>query len=139
MSKETTLVLLKPDCVSKGMCGEVIQRLEAAGLKLRDCRMMRLGADILREHYAHIAEKPFYPEVEAFMRSGPVVALALEGDGAIEAVRRLAGPTDSRKADKGTIRGDLGEDMMVNVVHASDSSETAIRELKRFFPDGLAD
>lgn len=135
-SMEKTLVLLKPDCVTKQLCGEVIRRFEAAGFFIRGCKMMQLDSAILREHYAHIAEKPFFPEVEDFMSLAPVIALALEGPNVIEEVRALTGPTDSTKAAKGTIRGDLGVDMMVNVVHASDSPEAAAAELRRFFRDG---
>jgi nucleoside-diphosphate kinase len=133
---ETTLILLKPDCVSKKICGEVISRFEKAGYTIRGTKMLRLTSEVLREHYAHIADKPFFPEVEGFMSSGPVIAVALSGEGVIDGVRELLGPTDSRKADKGTIRGDFGVDMMVNVVHASDSPENAKAELKRFFGDG---
>ncbi len=132
---ETTLILLKPDCVTKGHCGEVIKRLEAAGFKIRGCKMMALGKPVLREHYAHIADKPFFPELEEFMQSSPVIAIALSGAGVIEQVRDILGPTDSKKAPAGTIRGDLGVDVMVNVVHASDSAENAALELKRFFAD----
>lgn len=133
---ETTLILLKPDCVTKQLCGEVLKRFEAAGLQIRGTKMMQLGADILREHYSHIADKPFYPEVEGFMKSSPVIAVALAGPNAIQTVRDLLGPTDSTKAEKGTIRGDFGVDVMVNVVHASDSPENAQAELKRFFNTG---
>jgi nucleoside-diphosphate kinase len=133
---ETTLILLKPDCVTKGHCGDVLQRLEKAGFRIRGCKMMRLGAEILREHYAHIAAKPFFPEVETFMQSSPVIAMALEAGGAIEKIRALAGPTDSKKASPGTIRGDFGVDVMVNIVHASDSPEAARVELARFFKPG---
>jgi nucleoside-diphosphate kinase len=133
---ETTLILLKPDCVKKGHCGDVLQRFEKAGFRIRGCKMMRLGVDILREHYAHIAAKPFFVEVEEFMQSSPVLAMALAADGAVEKVRALVGPTDSKKAAKGTIRGDYGVDVMVNVVHASDSPENAAVELKRFFQSG---
>ena len=130
---ETTLVLLKPDCVTKGHCGDVLQRFEKAGLRIRSCKMMKLSVETLREHYAHIAAKPFFPEVEEFMQSSPVVAIALEADEAIEKVRALLGPTDSKKAAPGTIRGDFGVDVMINVVHSSDSLETARQELARFF------
>ena len=133
---ETTLILLKPDCMKNGHCGDVLQRFEKAGFRIRGCKMMRLGKEILREHYAHIVTKPFFGEVEEFMQSSPVIAVALAADGAIEKVRALLGPTDSKKADKGTIRGDYGVDVMVNVVHASDSSEAAEAELKRFFNTG---
>ena len=133
---ETTLVLLKPDCVTKAHCGEVIQRFEKAGFRIRGCKMMRLERKLLLEHYAHIAQKPFFPEVEEFMQSSPVIAMALAADGVVEKVRELLGPTDSKKAAKGTIRGDFGVDVMVNVVHASDSLETAKVELDRFFQPG---
>ena len=133
---ETTLILLKPDCITKGHAGEVIKRFEAAGLKIRGAKMIALGEAILKEHYAHIAAKPFFPEVQGFMQSSPVIALALEGNNAIAQVRDLLGPTDSKKAAPGTIRGDFGVDVMVNVVHASDSAENAKVELARFFRDG---
>jgi nucleoside-diphosphate kinase len=130
---ETTLILLKPDCVTKGHCGEVLQRFEKAGFRIRGCKMMRLSTDLLRDHYAHIAHKPFFPEVEDFMQSSSVIAVALAAEGAVDKVRSLAGPTDSKKAAPGTIRGDFGVDVMVNIVHASDSLETAKAELARFF------
>jgi nucleoside-diphosphate kinase len=133
---ETTLILLKPDCITKGHCGEVVQRFEKAGFRIRGCKMMRLDRKLLLEHYAHIAQKPFFPEVEEFMQSSPVIAMALEAEGAVEKMRGLLGPTDSKKAAKGTIRGDFGVDVMVNVVHASDSLETAKVELARFFQPG---
>jgi nucleoside-diphosphate kinase len=133
---ETTLTLLKPDCIAKGHCGDVLQRFEKAGFRIRGCKMMRLDRKVLLEHYAHIAQKPFFPEVEEFMQSTPVIAVALAADGVVEKVRELLGPTDSKKAAKGTIRGDFGVDVMVNVVHASDSLETAKVELVRFFQPG---
>ena len=130
---QTTLLLLKPDCVTKHFCGEVISRIEAAGFAICGCKMLQLDSATLREHYAHIADKPFFPSVEKFMSSAPVIALAVRGANAIEKIRELTGPTDSTKAEKGTIRGDLGVDMMVNVIHASDSLESAAIELNRFF------
>jgi len=133
---ETTLILLKPDCITKGHCGDVLQRFEKAGFRIRGCKMLRLDKKVLLQHYAHIAAKPFYPEVEAFMQSSPVIAVALAADGVIDKVRALLGPTDSKKAAPGTIRGDYGVDVMVNVVHASDSLETAKVELVRFFQLG---
>jgi nucleoside-diphosphate kinase len=135
-SLETTLVLFKPDAVSKQLVGQVLERFQTAGLKIRGLKMLQFGDALLREHYAHIAEKPFFPEVQNFMQQTPVVALALEGEKAIAHVRDLLGPTDSKKADKGTIRGDLGVDVMVNVCHASDSTDAAAAELKRFFGEG---
>ena len=133
---ETTLILLKPDCITKGRAGEVIKRFESAGLKIRGVKMIALSEAVLKEHYAHIASKPFFPEVQSFMQGSPVIALALEGENAIGQVRDLLGPTDSKKAAPGTIRGDFGVDVMVNVVHASDSPENAKIELARFFQDG---
>lgn len=136
MSQETTLILFKPDAVSKALVGQVLARFEGAGLKIRGIKMLRFDDALLREHYAHIASKPFFPEVQTFMQKTPVVALALAGENVVARVRDLLGPTDSKKAAKGTIRGDLGVDVMVNVCHASDSLETAAAELKRFFRDG---
>ena len=133
---ETTLVLLKPDCMSKNLAGQVITRFQDAGLEVIGCKMQHLSAETLREHYAHIADKPFYPEVEEFMRSSPVISLALRGDNAVAQVRELAGPTNSQEAPKGSIRGDLGEDVMRNIVHASDGVDAAKAELERFFAAG---
>lgn len=128
-----SLILLKPDAVTKKICGKVISRFEEAGLTIRGCKMIRLSPEILKEHYAHIADKPFYPEVEAFMSSVPVIALALEGEDCIAKIRDMLGVTDSTKAAPGTIRAEFGEDMMINVAHASDSEETAVKEVARFF------
>src|ERR1041385_3233161 len=130
---ETTLILFKPDAVSKSLVGQVLSRFEAAGLKIRGIKMFKASDALLNEHYAHIAAKPFFPEVRSFMQQTPVIALALAGDNVVARVRDLLGPTDSKKAAKGTIRGDFGVDVMVNVCHASDSTETAATELKRFF------
>ncbi len=133
---EKSLILLKPDCVEKKLIGEVIKRFEANGFTVRGLKMIRLDDKILTEHYGHLATKPFFPEIVGFMSSFPVVALALEGENAVEKIRVLVGPTDSTKADKGTIRGDFGVNVMKNIVHASDSVENARVELKRFFRDG---
>lgn len=133
---QTSLLLLKPDCVAGRKVGEVIKRFEEAGFQIRGCKMFKATPEVLREHYSHIADKPFFPEVEAFMSSTPVVALALAGENAVEKIRAIIGPTDSKKAEKGTIRGDFGVDVMVNIVHASDSLENAQIELKRFFQPG---
>jgi nucleoside-diphosphate kinase len=113
--------------------GNVLNRFEAAGFAVVGCKMMRLTPELLRKHYAHVADKPFYPEIEAFMSSRPVVVMALQGENIVQKVRDLLGPTDSRKAAKGTIRGDFGTEMMKNVCHASDSDENAKAELARFF------
>lgn len=133
---EKTVVLLKPDCVQKGLMGEVLKRFEAQGFRVVGCKMMQLDDAILKDHYAHLVELPFFPEILGFMQSSPIMALALEGVGIIQKVRDFIGPTDSTKAEKGTVRGDLGEDKMRNVVHASDSSESAQAELSRFFRPG---
>lgn len=136
MALETTLILFKPDALEKKLCGKVLARFEDAGLKPRGLKMLRFDDALLREHYAHIADKPFFPEVGTFMARSPVVALALEGDNAVGHVRELLGPTDSRQAPPGSIRGDFGVDVMVNVCHASDSPATAAAELNRFFRPG---
>ena len=133
MAKERTLIIFKPDCMEKRLVGAVLARFEAAGFDIIGCKLARLAPAQLREHYAHVANLPFYPEIEAFMSRRPVVIMALEGDGIVARVRELLGPTDSRKAEKGTIRGDYGTDMMVNVVHASDSVANGEKEIARFF------
>ncbi|MES2705945.1 MAG: nucleoside-diphosphate kinase [Verrucomicrobiota bacterium] len=136
MATETTLILFKPDCVTKGLTGEVLQRFESAGFRIHGLKMIQLTDEVLKEHYAHVADRPFFPEIATFMKSSPVVALALGGENVIARVRDLLGPTDSKKAAAGTIRGDFGTDMMVNMCHASDSPEAAAAEVKRFFRDG---
>lgn len=130
---ERTLILCKPDCVEKNLVGEVLARLEKAGLVLAGLKTLRLNPAVLAEHYAHIKDRPFFPEIETFMMSRPVVAAILKGDNAVGRVRDILGPTDSRKADPGTIRGDLGTDNMRNIAHASDSVSNAELEVKRFF------
>ena len=130
---QKTFVIFKPDCMEKRLVGTVLSRFEAAGFNVVGCQMARLTPAVLREHYAHVADKPFYPEIEQFMSSRPVIMVALQGADVVQKVRDLLGPTDSRKAAKGTIRGDFGTEMMKNVVHASDSDENAKLELARFF------
>jgi nucleoside-diphosphate kinase len=130
---EKTFIIFKPDCMEKHLVGTVLQRFEAAGFEVIACKMTKLTPALLREHYAHVASKPFYPEIETFMSSRPVVMMALRGENIVQKVRDLLGPTDSRKAAKGTIRGDFGTEMMKNVVHASDSIENGQIEIARFF------
>ncbi len=138
--KEKTLVLIKPDGIQRGLIGEVVNRFEKKGLKVIGIKMMSLDEAVLREHYAHIADKPFFPGVAKFMQSSPVVALCLEGLEVVKAVRILCGITKSREAEAGSIRGDLAMSMACNVVHASDSVKTAKAEVPRFFnPDDLFD
>lgn len=132
---EKTFIILKPDCMDKGLAGQVLARFEKEGFEIVAAKMAQLDSAILREHYAHVADKPFFPEIEEFMSSRTVIFVALRGDNVIARVRDLLGPTDSKKAPAGTIRGDFGTDMMRNVVHASDGPDTAAAELKRFFKD----
>jgi len=129
---ETTCVLIKPDAVLAHRIGEIIARFEKAGLAITNCRMISLDHAVLAQHYAHLVGKAFYPELEAFMQSSPVVALAVTGENAVAGVRTLAGPTDPAKAAAGTIRADFGTDVMLNAVHASDAPEAAVAELARF-------
>ena len=133
---QQTLILLKPDCLEKKVAGQVIGRFEEKGYEIKASKMLLLDDDLLREHYAHVAELPFFPEIAAFMSSRPVLALILEGEQVIQGVRDLLGPTDSNAAPAGTIRGDLGTDKMKNVVHASDGENSAAAEIERFFKFG---
>lgn len=139
MTSETTLILFKPDAVSKNLAGQVLARFQDQGFVVRGIKMMQLSDEILAEHYSHIADKPFFPSVRGFMQETPVIALALEGENIISRVRDLLGPTDSTQAAAGTIRGDFGhkdgDSKMRNVCHASDSPEAAAAEIKRFFKD----
>ena len=130
---EKTLVLLKPDCLGDTVVGEVIGRFEKAGYEIVACKMTRFDDAVLNEHYAHIAHLPVFPDLASYMGSRPVIAMILQGENVIRGVRDLLGPTDSTQAPAGTIRGDLGENKMRNVAHASDSPETAEVEIKRFF------
>ena len=133
MPKETTLVLFKTDCVQNKLVGEILNRFEKEEFTIRGMKMIQLSTELLEEHYSHIADRPFFPEIVDFMQASPVIALALEGDGAVARVRDLIGPTNSDEAEKGTIRGDFGVGTMKNVCHASDSVESANTELERFF------
>ena len=112
---------------------KAITRFEAAGYSIIGSKIVQLDDSLLNEHYAHVSDLPFFPKIAEFMSSCPVIALVLEGDNVIKGVRDLIGPTDSTVAPKGTIRGDLGTDRMKNVVHASDSPESALAEINRFF------
>jgi len=130
---EKTLIILKPDCMERRLCGTVLARFEAAGFDIVASKLTQLTPAQLREHYAHIADKPFYPEIENFMSSRPVIVAVLSGQDVISKVRELLGPTNSKLAPKGTIRGDFGTEMMRNVCHASDSPAAAAVEVRRFF------
>ena len=133
---ETTLVLLKPSCVQRNLMGEIINRFERRGLQVVGLKMMQLSDEILREHYAHLVDKPFFPALAASMQVSPVVALALRGVDAVQVVRTMTGATNARVAAPGTIRGDYSMSNQQNIVHASDSVENAAIELRRFFKDG---
>ena len=130
---EQTLFLVKGDGVRRRLVGEIIRRLEDKGLDIREMRLMDVSRELAEEHYAEHREKPFFGELVEFITASPVVAMRVEGEGAIKVVRRLMGATDPAEADPGTIRGDLALNMPDNLVHGSDSPESAARELKLFF------
>ena len=131
---DRTLVLVKPDGVARGLVGEVISRLEAKGLRLVAAEMRTLTAEVAQTHYAEHAERPFFASLVEFITSGPLMALVVEGPRAVEAFRSLAGATDPVKAAPGTIRGDFALEVQANIVHGSDSDESAAREIALFFP-----
>ncbi len=133
MPIERTVILLKPDCLQRSLVGEVLSRFERRGFKIVGAKMLHADAKLLKEHYAHLADKPFFPMIEEFMSSTPIVAVALEGLDAVDVVRAMIGPTKARAAPAGTIRGDYAFSIQSNILHASDSAETAKKELARFF------
>jgi nucleoside-diphosphate kinase len=134
-SGERSLVLIKPDAVRRGLVGEIISRFERKGLVIEQMVLRTMDAALADRHYADHVEKAFYPPLKTFMTSGPLVALVISGDEVIEVVRAMIGATDGRKAAAGTIRGDLSLSNRENLVHASDSAESAKRELALWFPD----
>jgi nucleoside-diphosphate kinase len=137
MSSQQTLILVKPDGVKRGLVGEVIARVERKGYKVSNLKMLNADRALLAKHYAEHEGKPFYEPLLEFMMSGPIVAMVAEGERVIEGFRKLAGTTDPTTAEPGTIRGDLARDMgtkvVQNIVHGSDSPESAEREIKIFF------
>ena len=135
MPVQRTLVLLKPDAVRRGLAGEILARYERKGLRIVAMDLRTVDGDTAYRHYAEHVERDFYPPLRAFITSGPSVALILEGDEAVSVVRALNGATDARVAAPGTIRGDLALSNRENLVHASDSTESAEREIATFFPD----
>ncbi len=135
MAVQRTLILLKPDCVQRGLIGTILQRFEAKGLQLVALKLRQFTPAVFEKHYEPHKGKPFYPGLVKYMCSAPVVALVLEGVDAIEVTRGLIGATNSRKAAPGTIRGDLGMSFSNNLVHGSDSAESAAREIAIFFGD----
>ncbi len=134
MALERTLVLVKPDGVSRGLIGEVIGRIERKGYQVRALQMMALDRATAEEHYAEHAGKDFFGELVDFIISGPLVAMCVEGQQAIAGMRQLMGATDPLEADPGSIRGTYGTDLSRNIVHGSDGAESAQRELELFFP-----
>jgi nucleoside-diphosphate kinase len=136
MAAERTLVLIKPDAMRRGLAGEILSRFERQGLELRAAKLVEVDRPLAQEHYAEHAEKPFYGELVEFITSGPTLALVLEGEGAIAGVRATMGATNPADATPGSIRGDLALSMPDNLVHGSDSPESAAREIALWFPDG---
>lgn len=133
---ETTLVLLKPDTIQRGLIGQIVSRFENKGLKIIGMKMMTLTDEIVSEHYDFLADKPFFPGIKAYMTSAPVVAMVLAGSDVVKTVRNLTGATNPSDALPGSIRGDFALTIDANIIHASDSRETAAIEVKRFFKDG---
>lgn len=137
---QTTLVIFKPDCILRGLVGEILDRFEKRGLKIVGIKKIKLSNEILEEHYSHIKDKPFFPGVVEAMQRTPVIVLALRGVDAANVARKMAGATNAREAEPGTIRGDLAVSIQNNLVHISDSPESAEAEVKRFFtPEELID
>ncbi|MFH1404731.1 MAG: nucleoside-diphosphate kinase [Patescibacteria group bacterium] len=130
---QQTLILIKPDAIQRDLLSEILHRFERKGLKIIGLKFIHLTDDMLGEHYSHLSDKPFFDDLKKFMRQTPVCSMVLEGWDAIAEVRKLVGSTNPREADAGTIRADLSMNMPSNLVHASDSEETAQVEIKRFF------
>jgi nucleoside-diphosphate kinase len=128
-----TLALVKPDGVQRGLSGQIISRIEAKGLKIVGMKMIRMDSELAKSHYSDHVEKPFFPALMAFITSGPIIALALEGPNCVEALRNLMGTTNPIEATPGSIRGDLGLSVGNNLIHGSDSEESAVKELGIFF------
>ena len=132
---ERTLILIKPDAIQRGLIGRIISRFEDKGLKVAGIKFLALTDELCAEHYSHLVDKPFFPGIRRFMQQTPVIALCLEGLDCVETVRSLCGITKARAAAPGTIRGDWAMSIQANLVHASDSPETAGQEVARFFSD----
>ncbi len=133
MAHERTYIMLKPDCIQRGLMGRVIARIEDKGYQITAAKMMNLSEDILREHYAHVADQPFFPKMLAYMTSGPVLAMIVEGESSVKGMRILMGATKFEDGIAGTIRGDYATSTTYNIIHGSDSTENAEIEIKRFF------
>jgi nucleoside-diphosphate kinase len=135
MAEESTLLIIKPDAVRRGLVGEILSRLERKGLRIDAMRTTQIDRDLAEQHYAEHTDKPFFGELVDFITSGDVIVARVSGREAISVLRALMGATDPAKAAQGTIRGDLGIEITQNLVHGSDSPESASRELALFFPD----
>jgi nucleoside-diphosphate kinase len=133
MAIEKTYIMLKPDCVQRGLIGEVIARIERKGYRIADAKMIWLDEPILRTHYAHLADKPFFPEILSYMMSSPVLGMIVQGENAVAGMRILMGATKFEEAAAGTIRGDYAMSTGENIIHGSDSVENAEAEINRFF------
>ncbi|MGI5824076.1 MAG: nucleoside-diphosphate kinase [Bacillota bacterium] len=132
---DRTYIMLKPDALKRGLMGEIIARIEKKGYKIAAAKTMQLDAEILKEHYAHLTDKPFFPELVDYMTSGPVLAMIVEGQDVVLGMRILMGATKFEEAAPGTIRGDYAFCTTENLIHGSDSKENAEIEIKRFFGD----
>ncbi len=130
---ERSLVLIKPDAMQRGFGGAILGRLQERGLKLVALRMLRMDRALAERHYAVHAGKPFFEDLIKYIISKPIIAAVFEGEGAVAAIRKIMGATDPAKADKGTIRADFGSNLQENAIHGSDSTETAVKEIKLFF------
>jgi len=135
MAQERTLILIKPDAVQRGFAGEILGRFERRGLQMRAAKLLTVDRELAEQHYAEHKEKPFFGELVEFITSAPTLALVLEGEGAIATVRTSMGATNPADATPGSIRGDLALSMPDNLVHGSDSAESAAREIALWFPD----
>jgi len=135
MATERSLILFKPDAVERRLCGRLLSRIEDKGLGIVGLKMLKVTPELSKQHYAEHVEKPFYPDLESFITSGPVVALVVEGPEAISVMRTMLGATNGREAAPGTIRGDYGQSRQMNLVHGSDGPEAAAREIAIYFKD----
>ena len=133
MAMEQTYIMLKPDALRRGLIGEILARIERKGYRITQMKTMQLDEPILREHYAHIVDKPFFPDTVTYMTSGPVLAMIVEGEHAVQGMRILMGATRFEDAAAGTIRGDYAHSTTENLIHGSDSPENAASEIQRFF------
>lgn len=135
MPSERSLILFKPDAVERRLCGKLLSRIEDKGLNIVGLKLIKVTPDLAKQHYAEHVEKPFYPDLESFITSGPVVALVVEGPEAIAVMRTLMGKTNGRESAPGTIRGDYGVSRQMNLIHGSDGPEAATREISIYFTD----